>query len=92
MAAGADEALALELHKQLNAVPLRARRGRGQELTHQLSLDRLKADKGSKPRSKRTNSSSQEHPTKKPRTSDEHGHTSSRRRAVKRDPDGEQLT
>lgn len=88
-----DLAAALELHKQLNAIPLRARRGHGQELAHQLSIDRLKRDRGSaKPRSKRTNSSSQDHPSgKKQRTSDpdEHGHTSARQR-IKRDPEGKQ--
>lgn len=88
-----DLAAALELHKQLNAIPLRARRGHGQELAHQPSLDRLKRDKGSaKPRSKRTNSSSQDHPSgKKQRTSDpdEHGHTSARQRHIKRDPEGQ---
>lgn len=84
-----DLAAALELHKQLNAIPLRARRGHGQELAHQLSIDRLKRDRGSaKPRSKRTNSSSQDHPSgKKQRTSDEHGHTSAHQRHIKRDPE-----
>lgn len=83
-----DEDLALQLHKQLNAIPLRARRGHGQELAHQLSIDRQKRVK---PRSKRTNSSSQDHPSgKKQRTSDpdDPGHTSARQRPTKRDPEG----
>lgn len=86
-----DEDLALQLHKQLNAIPLRARRGHGQDLAHQPSLDRKRDRGGAKPRSKRTNSSSQDHPDgKKQRTSDpdDHGHTSSRHRPIKRDPEG----
>lgn len=86
-----DEALALELHKQLNAIPLRTRRGHVHELAHQQSLDKLKRDKSSRPRSKRTNSSSQDLPDcKKQRTSDPEGHTSARQRPSDHDPNGEQ--
>lgn len=88
-AAANDEDYALQLHKQLNAVPLRARRG--QQPAGQPSLDRLKRDKdkGGKPRTKRTNSSSQDHPSSKKRlTSDpDDGHTSAHQR-IKREPTG----
>jgi hypothetical protein len=88
-----DEVMAMQLHKQLNAISLRTRRGHGPELGQQLSFDRCKRDRGSKPRSKRTSSSSQDHPSgKKQRTSDEHGHTSARQRPIKRDPEGELLS
>jgi hypothetical protein len=83
-----DEDYALQLHKQLNAVPLRARRG--QQPAGQPSADRVKRDKdkAGKPRTKRTNSSSQDHPSsKKRRTSDpDDGHTSAQR--IKREPTG----
>jgi hypothetical protein len=86
-----DEDYALQLHKQLNAVPLRARRG--QQPAGQPSTERLKRDKdkAGKPRTKRTNSSSQDHPSsKKRRTSDpDDGHTSAQR--IKREPTGAHL-
>lgn len=90
-----DEDYALQLHKQLNAIPLRTRRG--QDLIAQPSFDRSKQDpkrdKGGRPRTKRTNSSSQDHPSsKKKRPSDpddDHGHTSAHTiRVVKREPSG----
>eukprot|EP00775_Hariotina_reticulata_P013029 gene13029-13158_t len=90
-----DEDYALQLHKQLNGIPLRTRRG--QDLIAQPSFDRNKQDpkrdKGGRPRTKRTNSSSQDHPSsKKKRPSDpddDHGHTSAHtNRVVKREPSG----
>jgi hypothetical protein len=84
-----DVEVALQLHKELNAVKLRARRGHEADLAHQQSLDRFRRELAAKPRSKRTNSSSQDHAPggggggRKRRTSDpeEHGgHTSARRR------------
>jgi hypothetical protein len=92
VSAANDEDYALQLHKQLNAVPLRARRG--QQPAGQPSADRLKRDKdkGGKPRTKRTNSSSQDHPSsRKRRTSDpDDGHTSAHQR-IKREPTGVQI-
>lgn len=86
-----DEVLAIQLHKQLNAIPLRRREKRGQDAVAQQSLERLKREKQGKPRSKRTNSSSQEHPSSRKRRvsdpDDDHGHTSSHQR-MKREPTG----
>lgn len=102
-AATADEELALQLHKQLNAAPLRARRGGENELAHQQSLDRYRRELASKPRTKQrtTTSSSQDVPVgggdgrKQRRTSDPDdaaggAHTSSRRRRVKQEEEEEE--
>eukprot|EP00882_Tetradesmus_deserticola_P007543 GHRQ01007944.1.p1 GENE.GHRQ01007944.1~~GHRQ01007944.1.p1 ORF type:complete len:283 (+),score=117.56 GHRQ01007944.1:886-1734(+) len=87
MAAANDEDYALQLHKQLNAVPLRARRGQQPAGQPPVDRSRLDRDKAGKPRTKRTNSSSQDHPSsKKRRTSDlDEGHTSARQR-IRREP------
>jgi hypothetical protein len=81
-----DIELALQLHKQLNAAPLRARRGHEADAA-QPSLERYRRELAAKPRgSKRTNSSSQDQPGgRRRRTSDpdEHGHTSARQRLLK---------
>ncbi|WIA32215.1 hypothetical protein OEZ86_003064 [Tetradesmus obliquus] len=86
MAAANDEDYALQLHKQLNAVPLRARRGQ-QPVGQPADRSKRDKDKSGKPRTKRTNSSSQDHPSsKKRRTSDpDDGHTSAHQR-IKREP------
>lgn len=83
-----DEDYALQLHKQLNAVPLRARRGQ-QPVGQPADRSKRDKDKSGKPRTKRTNSSSQDHPSsKKRRTSDpDDGHTSAHQR-IKREPTG----
>lgn len=86
-----DEDYALEIHRQLNAIPLRRRekRGQGQELTVQQSLNKNRKEKQGKPRAKRTSSSSQEHPSSRRRRNsdpdDYEGHTSAHQR-LKREP------
>eukprot|EP00878_Enallax_costatus_P017547 GHUV01018432.1.p1 GENE.GHUV01018432.1~~GHUV01018432.1.p1 ORF type:complete len:175 (+),score=54.19 GHUV01018432.1:418-942(+) len=87
-----DEHYALELHKQLNAIPLRRRERRGPtDVTAQQTLERLKKEKDKekqgKQRTKRTNSSSQDHPSsKRRRNSDPDGDGPTSAHQTKREP------